>query len=117
MEMHTPLPPPFLSPPVFVQGIAGIAVVYAALMASRSFCAMRRCVAALGCTASQENAVPNGGGFALHGWPLRGNGRTAVGPRCSESSVGLGFRYAPPRAVPGPEMWGLKAINAATLLN
>src|SRR6266513_1580181 len=101
MEMHTPLPPfaalrrpapPFLLPPL-VQGIAGIAVVYVALIASRSFCAIRRCVAALGCTASHENAVPNG--FALQGWPIRGNARTTVlgcGRRRNESSVGLGLK-------------------------
>src|SRR5467141_1544037 len=76
---------------------------------------MRRCVAALGCTASQENAVPNGGGLALHGWPIRGNGRTAVGTRCSESSVGFGFRYAQPRAVAAPEIWALNAVTAVTI--
>src|SRR5882672_5179995 len=119
--MHTPLPPfaalcrpspPFLSPPVVVQGIGGIAVVYAALMASRSFCAINRCVAALGCTASHENAVPNG--LALHSCPMRGNGRTAVGTVRSESSVPLGSRYAQPCAVACVEMNVLYAVTAVT---
>src|SRR6266571_3646293 len=114
MEMHTPLPPfaalrrpspPFLSPPVFVHGTGGIEVVYAALMASRSFCAISRCVEALGCTASQENAVPKGKpSVALHGCRSAGKGRTAVGTARSESSVTLGSRYAHPRAVACAEM-------------
>ena len=62
--------------------------MYALLMASRSLLAMSRCVALLGCTASQENAVPNG--LVMHGCPISGNGRTAAGSVRSESSVGLG---------------------------
>src|SRR5438105_15943469 len=104
MERHTPLPPfaalrrpspPFLSPPGFVQGIGGIAVVYAALMASRSFWAMSRCVAALGWTPSQLNASPKG--LALHGVnvggaPKFGKAATCVGISRRESSVALGLR-------------------------
>src|SRR6266545_4302954 len=81
-------------------------------MASRSFCAIKRCVAALGWTASQENAVPKG--LALHAAPTAGKGRTAVGTVRNESSVVLGFRYAHPRAVAALEICALYAVTAAT---
>src|SRR5882762_8589194 len=121
MDMDTPLPPfaaagrrspPFLSPPGVDQGIGGIVVVYAVLIASRSFCAINRCVAALGCTASHENAVPNG--LALQGCPMSGKGRTAVGTVRSESSVTLGSRYTQPCAVACVEMNVLYAVTAVT---
>jgi hypothetical protein len=86
------LPPSAALVACVVQGIGGIDVVYAALIASRSFRAITRCAAALGWTASHENAVPNG--FALQGCPMSGNGRTAVGTVRSESNVTFGLRYA-----------------------
>src|SRR5207247_11234561 len=91
--------------PFVVQGIGGIAVVYAALIASRSFCAISRCVEALGWTASQENAVPKGNpSTALHGCRSAGNGRTAVGMARRQSRATCGSRYAQPCAVACAEM-------------
>lgn len=97
-QCRVPCPLPQERRQVRRQGIGGIAVVYAVLMAWRSFSASSRCVEALGCTASHENAVPNG--FAVHGCPMSGKGRTAVAIVRSESSAVFGLTYAQPRPQP-----------------
>ena len=71
---------------------AGMAEPYLALIAWTMWRAMTRCVDALGCTPSHVKANPNGA--PEHAALKLGKGATCVGIKRSESSVGLGSRYA-----------------------
>src|SRR5213594_3932823 len=70
----------------------GIAERYLALIASKIFLAISRCVAVLGWTPSHERARPNG--EPLHAAAVFGNGASCPGTPRKESRVGFGFIHA-----------------------
>src|SRR5712691_606862 len=91
--------------------MTGIEVPYFALITARSLLASSLWVAAPGCTASHENASPNG--FAEQAAPNDGKGATCVGIARSESSVGLGLNHAHARCTACVES---KALYASTVV-